>query len=45
MEAHEIEQYLSEQAKQLLDRYILPKAQEEHAEQIKRSLNKLFKNQ
>lgn len=34
-----------EQAKQLLDRYILPKAQEEHAEQIERSLNKLFENQ
>jgi hypothetical protein len=34
-----------EQAKQLLDRYILPKAQEEHAEQIERSLDKLFKNQ
>ncbi len=34
-----------EQAQQLLDRYILPKAQKEHAEQIERSLNKLFKNQ
>jgi DNA-binding MarR family transcriptional regulator len=34
-----------EQAKQLLDCYILSKAQEEHAEQIERSLNKLFKNQ
>lgn len=34
-----------EQAKQLLDRYILPKTQEEHAEQIKSSLDKLFKNQ
>jgi len=34
-----------EQAQQLLDRYILPQAQEEHAEQIERSLNKLFKNQ
>ncbi len=31
-----------EQAKQLLDRYILPKAQEKHAEQIERSLDKLF---
>ena len=34
-----------EQAQQLLDRYILPEAQQEYAEQIERSLNKLFKNQ
>lgn len=33
------------QIQKLLDRYILPKAQEEHAEQIERSLNKLFKKQ
>lgn len=34
-----------EQAKQLLDRYILPKAQKEHAKQIEHSLNELFKKQ
>jgi hypothetical protein len=33
-----------EQARQLLDRYILPGAQKKHAEQIERSLNKLFKS-
>ncbi|HLZ55819.1 MAG TPA: hypothetical protein VKR06_02635 [Ktedonosporobacter sp.] len=31
-----------EQAQQLLDRYILPKAQEDHAEQIEGSLDHLF---
>jgi hypothetical protein len=34
-----------EQAKQLLDRYILPETQKKHAEQIERSLNRLFKDQ
>jgi hypothetical protein len=34
-----------QQAQQLLDRYILPKAQEDNAEQIERSFNKFFKNQ
>ncbi|MBA2284429.1 MAG: hypothetical protein H0W02_03000 [Ktedonobacteraceae bacterium] len=32
------------QAQKLLDLYILPDAQEEHAEQIELSLNELFKN-
>jgi hypothetical protein len=32
-----------EQAQELLNRYILPEAQEEHAEQIKNSLDVLFK--
>ena len=34
-----------EQAQKLLDRYILPEAQVEHAEQIEYSLNELFKMQ
>jgi hypothetical protein len=33
-----------EQARQLLDQYILPEAQESHAEQIEDSLNKLFQS-
>ncbi len=33
------------QAKQLLDHYILPEAQEKNAEQIEYSLSELFKNQ
>ena len=33
-----------QQAQQLLDRYILPEAQEKNAEQIENSLNKLFQN-
>ncbi len=31
-----------QQARQLLDQYILPQAQEEHAEQIEHSLSELF---
>lgn len=33
-----------QQAQQLLDRYILPEAQEKNADQIENSLNKLFQN-
>lgn len=32
-----------QQAQQLLDQYVLPQAQEEHAEQIERSLSELLK--
>jgi hypothetical protein len=32
------------QAQELINRYILPEAQEEHAEEIKKSLNTLFKD-
>jgi hypothetical protein len=32
-----------EQAQELLNRYILPEAQEEHAEQIEKSLDTLFR--
>lgn len=34
-----------QQAQQLIDRYILPEAQQKHAEQIEESLNTLFPNE